>query len=142
MTPFVMKRTRTLAVLAVATAFAALAAGCGSSNPSVGANDVAVVGNCEVSKDQFDNLMNQAKKNYEANKQAWPDTGTPQYVALRKQAMQFLVQRCEFDQKADELGIKVSDADVDQQLATIKAQYFGGGGRSGGKCDATCEKKF
>ena len=64
--------------------------------------------------------------------------GTAQYVALRKQAMQFLVQRAEFEQKAADLGIKVTDSDVDKQLATIKSQYFG----KGGKCDATCEQKF
>jgi parvulin-like peptidyl-prolyl isomerase len=138
MASFFMKSTRLLAVLAVAIAAAALAAGCGSSSPSVGADDVAVVGDQAISKDQFDRLMEQAKKNYEANKQAWPDTGTPQYVALRKQAMQFLVQRAEFEQKAKDLGIKVTDADVDKQLATIKSQYFG----KGGKCDSTCEKKF
>jgi parvulin-like peptidyl-prolyl isomerase len=134
-----MKSTRRLiAVLAVVLAFAALAAGCGSSTPSVGANDVAVVGNETISKQQFDALMEQAKRNYQANKQTWPDTGTAQYVALRKQAMQFLVQRAEFEQKANDLGIKVTDADVDKQLATIKSQYFG----KGGKCDATCEQKF
>jgi parvulin-like peptidyl-prolyl isomerase len=135
---FFMKISRLLAVFAVAISAAVLAAGCGSERKSVGANDVAVVGNCEISKDKFDNLMNQAKRNYEANKQQWPDTGTPQYVALRKQAMQFLVQRCEFEQKAADLGIKVNDSDVDKQLATIKAQYFG----KGGKCDSTCEQKF
>jgi parvulin-like peptidyl-prolyl isomerase len=133
-----MKSTRLLAVLAVVLAAAALAAGCGSNNPSVGANDVAVVGDQTISKGQFDRLMDQAKRNYAANKQPWPETGTPQYVALRKQAMQFLVQRAEFEQKAADLGIEVTDADVDKQLATIKAQYFG----KGGKCDSTCEKKF
>jgi parvulin-like peptidyl-prolyl isomerase len=133
-----MRSKRLLAVCAVALAAAALAAGCGSSNPSVGANDVAVVGDQSISKDQFDNLMDQAKRNYAANKQPWPETGTQQYVALRKQAMQFLVQRAEFEQKAADLGINVTDSDVDKQLATIKSQYFG----KGGKCDATCEKKF
>jgi foldase protein PrsA len=133
-----MKSTRLLAVLAVVLGAAALAAGCGSDNPSVGANDVAVVGDQTISKDQFDRLMDQAKKNYAANKQPWPETGTPQYVALRKQAMQFLVQRAEFEQKAADLDIEVTDADVDKQLATIKAQYFG----KGGKCDSTCERKF
>jgi parvulin-like peptidyl-prolyl isomerase len=52
--------------------------------------------------------------------------------------MQFLRQRCEFNQKADELGVTVTDADIDKQLQTIKAQYFG----KDGKCDATCEKKY
>ena len=133
-----MKRPRLIAVLAVAIAAGALAAGCGSQNQSVGANDVAVVGDQTISKDQFDRLMSQAKKNYQANKQQWPDTGTPQYVALRKQAMQFLVQRAEFEQKAADLGIKVTDTDIDRQLATIKSQYFG----KAGKCDSTCEQKF
>jgi foldase protein PrsA len=133
-----MKRSRLLAVLAVVLAAAALAAGCGGSNPSVGANDVAVVGDQTISKDQFDRLMDQAKRNYAANKQQWPETGTPQYVALRKQAMQFLVQRAEFEQKAADMDIKVTDDDVDKQLATIKAQYFG----KAGKCDSTCEQKF
>src|SRR5207342_3379662 len=122
-----MRSTRLLALFAVLIAAAALAAGCGSQNQSVGANDVAVVGDQTISKDQFDRLMEQAKKNYEANKQTWPETGTQQYVALRKQAMQFLVQRAEFEQKASDLGIKVSDSDVDKQLATIKSQYFGTG---------------
>ncbi len=133
-----MKGTRLIAIFAVAIAAAALAAGCGSENQSVGANDVAVVGDQTISKDEFDRLMEQAKKNYEANKQQWPAAGTEQYTALRKQAMQFLVQRAEFEQKAADLGIEVSDSDVDKQLATIKAQYFG----KGGKCDSTCEKKF
>ena len=133
-----MKTSRLIPVVVLAIAGIAIAAGCGSQRKSVGANDVAVVGNCEVSKDQFDHLMNQAKKNYEAQKQTWPDPGTQQYEALRKQAMQLLVQRCEFNQKASDLGIKVTDSDVDNQLATIKAQYFG----KNGKCDSTCEQKF
>ena len=124
-----MKRSRLIAIFAVAIAAGALAAGCGSQRQSVGANDVAVVGDQTISKDQFDRLMNQAKENYAKNKQTWPATGTPQYVALRKQAMQFLVQRAEFEQKASDLGIKVTDADVDKQLATIKSQYFGRQGR-------------
>jgi len=135
---FFMKWSRLIAVFAVAVAAAALAAGCGSDRQSVGADDVAVVGDQSISKDQFDHLLDQAKKNYAANKQAWPDPGTQQYEALRKQAMQFLVQRAEFEQKASDLGIKVTDSDVDNQLATIKSQYFG----KSGKCDATCEQKF
>jgi parvulin-like peptidyl-prolyl isomerase len=133
-----MKQSRLIAVFAVAVAAAALAAGCGSQRQSVGADDVAVVGDQTISKAQFDHLIDQAKKNYAANKQAWPDPGTQQYEALRKQAMQFLVQRAEFEQKASDLGIKVTDSDVDNQLATIKSQYFG----KSGKCDATCEQKF
>ena len=133
-----MKKTRLIALLTVAVFGVLVASGCGSDKQSVGANDVAVVGDQTISKDQFDRLINQAKENYKANHQTFPEPGTTQYIALRKQAMQFLVQRAEFEQKASDLGIKVSDTDVDNQLATIKSQYFG----KNGKCDSTCEQKF
>jgi parvulin-like peptidyl-prolyl isomerase len=133
-----MTKLRFLALLGVALVVGALASGCGSAKKSVGADEVAVVGNCVISKEQFNRLLDQAKKSYSAQKQPFPDVGTEQYTALRKQAMQFLVQRCEFNQKADELGVTVTDTDVDKQLQTIKSQYFG----KAGKCDATCEKKY
>ena len=129
-----------LAVLVAVLATGLLVAGCGgSAGPkSVAAGDVAVVGDQTVTKQEYTALITQAKKSYTAQKQPFPDVGTEQYAALRKQAMQFLVQRCEFNQRADELGVAVTDADVDKQLQTIKAQYFG----KDGKCDATCEKKY
>jgi foldase protein PrsA len=133
-----MNKTRLIPLLFVAVLGLALVSGCGSDQQSVGANDVAVVGDQTISKAQFDRLIDQAKKNYKANHQDFPETGTTQYIALRKQAMQFLVQRAEFEQKAQDLGIEVTDSDVDKQLSTIKAQYFG----KGGKCDSACEKKF
>ena len=133
-----MRKTRLIALFTVAVFGVLVASGCGSDKEAVGANDVAVVGDQTISKDQFDRLINQAKKNYQANKQKFPPAGTTQYIALRKQAMQFLVQRAEFEQQADEMDLKVTDADVDKQLSTIKSQYFG----KSGKCDSTCEKKF
>ena len=142
-----MRKTHLIALLTVAVFGVLVASGCGSDKQAVGANDVAVVGDQTISKDQFDRLIDQAKKNYQANKQKFPPAGTTQYIALRKQAMQFLVQRAEFEQEADKLGLKVTESDVDRQLSTIKSQYFGSssGGRGGsksGQCDATCEKKF
>lgn len=133
-----MTKLRFFSVSVVALVGVAFAAGCGNERKSVGANDVAVVGNCVVSKEQFNRLLEQARSSYKTNKQPFPEPGTEQYTALRKQAMQFLVQRCEFNQKADELGLKITDADVEKQLTTIKAQYFG----KDGKCNATCEKKY
>jgi foldase protein PrsA len=129
---------RLLALIVLAVLGAFLAAGCGGEDKAVGANDVAVVGDRAISKEQFDALMDQAKKSYKSSGQTFPEAGTDAYAALRKQAMQFLVQRVEFEQKADELGIEVTDADVEKQLATIKSQYFG----KSGKCDDACEKKY
>ena len=133
-----MTKLRFLSLFAVVLMAAALASSCGSGKKAVGANEVAVVGDCSISKEQYDRLIDQAKKSYKVQKQPFPDVGTEPYTALRTQAMQFLRQRCEFNQKADELGVTVTDADVDKQLQTIKAQYFG----KEGKCDATCEKKY
>jgi parvulin-like peptidyl-prolyl isomerase len=133
-----MIKLRFLPLFAVVLVAAALASGCGSGKRSVGANEVAVVGDCSISKEQYNRLLDQARRSYKAQKQPFPDVGTEQYAALRNQAMVFLRQRCEFNQKADELGVTVTDADVDKQLQTIKAQYFG----KDGKCDATCEKKY
>ena len=125
-------------LILVALAGAMLAAGCGSGKKNVGANEVAVVGDRSITKEQFDKVVTQACASYKQQGQKCPEPGTEQYAALRKQAMQFLVQRVEFDQKADELGLKVSDAEVDKQLQKIKAQFFG----KNGQCDAKCEAKY
>ena len=133
-----MKRAPLIALLAVGLFVALFATACGSESQSVGANDVAVVGDQTISKEQFDELLDRARDNYEKNKQEFPAAGTPQYVALRRQAMQFLVQRAQFEQKAQELGLEITESDVDKQMLTIKSQYFG----KNGKCDAACEKKY
>ncbi len=133
-----MTRHNLLPLLAVALLGAVLAAGCGSGKKSVGANDVAVVGDRSISKQEFQKLLDQACATTKSQGQKCPQAGTEQYTALRKQAMQYLVQRAEFEQKADDLGLKITDADVEAQLLKIKAQYFG----KGGKCDANCEKKY
>jgi peptidyl-prolyl cis-trans isomerase C len=133
-----MKRLQLIALLAVGLVAAFIAAGCGSENQSVGANDVAVVGDRSITKEEFDQLIDRARDNYENQNQEFPAAGTPQYVALRRQAMQFLVQREQFEQKAEELGLSISEADVEKQMQTVKSQYFG----KDGKCDAACEKKY
>ena len=119
-----MTKYRFLSLLAVAVAGAVLAAGCGSSTKSVGANDVAVVGNCTITKEQFDHLFNQARASYRAQKRDLKP-GTTDYAAVRKTAMQILTQRCQFEQKAKDLGLTITAADVTKELQKIKAQYFG-----------------
>jgi parvulin-like peptidyl-prolyl isomerase len=87
---------------------------------------VAVVGSESVSRTQFDQLLDQARKTFKAQKRAFPKAGSSQYKALQDQALSFLVQRAEFDQKAKDLGVSVSDKQVDARLQQIKKQYFGG----------------
>ena len=103
-----------------------VAAGCGGSSASVPADAVATVGSDTITKQQFNFLLDGAKRTYKARKTAFPQAGTTAYKSLQDQAMQYLVQESELQQKADDMGIKISDADVDARLKQIKKQYFSG----------------
>jgi parvulin-like peptidyl-prolyl isomerase len=102
-----------------------VAAGCGSGGgpKSVPADAVAVVGNDTVTKAQFNDLLDGAKRNYAARKTAFPKPGTPQYKSLQDQLVQYLVQLDELKQKAAGLGIKITSQDVDTKLKQLRAQY-------------------
>ncbi len=106
---------------------AVLAAGCGgSSTASLASDDVAVVGSKEVTKDQFQQLMARAKKSYDAQKRDFPKAGSTEYEQLKGQAITFLVQQAEVEEQAEQLGVDVSDKDVDKEIARYKKQFYGG----------------
>ena len=113
-----------LAVLSLVAARAL--AGCGGDEGSVPTDAVAVVDGEKIERGAYDQLITQAKSSYKLNKRDFPAAGTADYQALKSQAVQFLVQREEYDQKAGDLGIKVTDKQVDDRLEQIKKQYFGG----------------
>ena len=108
-------------------ALVAVLAGCGGGGGgSVPSDAVAKVNGHTITQEQFNTLLNQAKKSYTSQKKKWPAAGTPAYDTLKNQAVAYLVQREEFQQEADKLGVTVTDADVDKRLKQIKKQYFGG----------------
>jgi parvulin-like peptidyl-prolyl isomerase len=115
-------------LVALLSVIALVAAGCGggSSAKSVPADAVATVGGDTISKTQFNFLLDGAKRTYKARKTPFPKAGTTQYKSLQDQAMQYLVQESEYEQKAKDLGVAVTDKDVQARLAQIKKQYFGG----------------
>jgi parvulin-like peptidyl-prolyl isomerase len=112
----------------VLLAAALLVAGCGGggSSESVPNNAVAVVGGDTVTKTQFNDLLAGAKRTYAARKTAFPKVGTTQYKSLQDQALQYLVQQSELEQRAKDLSVAVTDKDVDARLKQIKTQYFAG----------------
>jgi parvulin-like peptidyl-prolyl isomerase len=120
-----MKLLRFLPV-ALLLALVLVAAGCGGGSKSVPSSAVARVGNATITKDQFNFLIAGAQRTYTAKKTAFPKPGTTQYKALQDQAMQYLVQQAELEQKAKDLGVTVTDKDVAARLAQIKTQYFKG----------------
>jgi parvulin-like peptidyl-prolyl isomerase len=121
-----MRTRRSIPLLLAALVGVAVLAGCGSDNESVPTNAVAVVGDETITKAEFDKLIEQAKGSYKTQKRTFPEPGSQEYEALRGQAMQFLVQRAQFEQQADDLGIKISDDDVDKRLQQLIKQYFSG----------------
>jgi parvulin-like peptidyl-prolyl isomerase len=120
---------RVFSTLFLALVVAVFAVGCGSddgSSDSVPTNSVAVVGDQSIPKSEFDDLITYAKRSYDAQKRPFPKVGTPEYVQLRDQAMRFLVQRTQFEVKADDLDIDVSDEAVDKRIDQyIKERHQG-----------------
>jgi parvulin-like peptidyl-prolyl isomerase len=103
------------------------AAGCGGGgSKSVPSDAVAVVGKNTITKAEFNQLIDGTKSAYVARKTPFPKAGTTQYKAIQDQTMKYLVQQAELEQKAKDLGVVVTDKDVDARIAQIKTQYFGG----------------
>jgi parvulin-like peptidyl-prolyl isomerase len=119
---FSMKRVISLLLLALALALA----GCGgTSTATLGSDDAVIVGSQAITKDDFRNLMDRAKKSYDAQKRPFPKPGSAEYEQLKGQAIAFLIQRAEYAQEADAMGIKISDSQVDKRIGEIKKQYYG-----------------
>jgi parvulin-like peptidyl-prolyl isomerase len=128
-----MKLLRAVIALLVLSLATAVLAACGGADESVPANAIAIVGEQEIPKSDFEALLAQARASYEAQKseenpegRPFPKAGTPEYNTLKTQAVAFLVQRAQFEQKAKEFDIQVTDKQVTDRLADIKKQYFGG----------------
>jgi parvulin-like peptidyl-prolyl isomerase len=106
---------------------ALLAAACGgTSSATLGSDDVAVVGDQQISKDQFHQLMARAQKSYTTQKRAFPKPGSAEYEQLKGQAITFLVQQAEVEEQAKKLGIDIGDDQVDKEIARYKKQFYGG----------------
>jgi len=119
-----MKYFRLVPILALVALFVA-ACGGNSGPTSVPSDAVAVVGGDTISKAEFAQVLAQAQRSYKAQHKQFPKPGSATYGTIRAQIMQFLVERSEYSQKAKDLGITVSDKDVENRLNEIKQQYFG-----------------
>jgi parvulin-like peptidyl-prolyl isomerase len=111
-----------LAALAALT-LALTACGSGSDVPD---GVVAVVDGTEITRKQLDELVEQAKKTYEAQQSEFPKVGTPEYQNVQKQYVAVLVQREQFKQEAEERGLEVTDKEADAELKKFIDSRFGG----------------
>jgi parvulin-like peptidyl-prolyl isomerase len=117
-----MKRSLLLAAAALA-AVTLVAAGCGDTD-EVPADAVAVVDGTAITQASLTELMGRAEKSYTAQQRDFPKAGTAEYQQLRNQAVAYLVQRQEYANEADDLGIEITDAEIAKKLDEVKKQYF------------------
>ncbi|HXF98590.1 MAG TPA: peptidylprolyl isomerase [Gaiellaceae bacterium] len=113
-----------LAALAAAAAALLLAACGGAADVPAGA--VAVVDGEAIPRSELDELIERAKRAYKAQKQEFPKAGSPEYRNLQAQYVAFLVQREQFEQEAEELGVEVTEKDVDKAVAEFVKSRFDG----------------
>lgn len=117
-----MKVTRMLVPLLAVLAL--LAAGCGGSDEGVPSGAVAVVDGEQITKSELDEFLARVRKTYQANDREFPKAGSPEFQSLQGQAVEFLVQRIEFEKEAGGLGVAVTDKQVDNRVAQVKKQFF------------------
>jgi parvulin-like peptidyl-prolyl isomerase len=134
---------RRLVLIGLCAALVLVVAACGGgSAQSVSADSVAVVGDQQITKAQWDALIAQTKRNFLATKRPFPKPGTVDLANLKTNATQFLIQSSEYQQQADKLGVKISDSDVDARLDQIKKQYYGNPAGQKQATAAQMEKRY
>ena len=134
---------RRLPLIGLCAALTLLVVACGSGGPKkVPSSAVAVVGDKTIAKSDWDALMEQTRRNFEATKRPFPKAGTVDLKNLKTNATQFLIQSSEYEQEADKLGVEVSDKDVDARLLQIKKQYYGNPGGQKTATPAQMEKRY
>jgi parvulin-like peptidyl-prolyl isomerase len=107
----------------------AIAQGIGS--PSVPSGDVAKVQSvpdelANVSQDEFDHTIEQQEAQAKLKKP--PAPGSKKYEELKEAALGELLDQIWIKGEAEELGVKVTDKQVEEELAQIKKQSFPGKG--------------
>lgn len=123
-----MKNARPVSALAASLiVLVALAAGCGGGgSDDVPADAVAVVDGTPITKTELDALIGRARASYKAQKREFPKAGTAEFQSLQSQGVAFLVQREEYQREAEELGVEVTDKQVEDRIVEVRQQYFGG----------------
>ena len=120
-----MKPTR-IVVAALVALVVLVATACGGSDQSVPDDAVAVVDGVPVTKADLEGLLARAKATYKTQKRAFPKAGTTEFQSLQTQAVAFLVQRAEYDNRAADLKLTVTDKEIDARIEQVKKQSFGG----------------
>ena len=123
--------TRLIALFA-ALALGVAVAGCGGDDDDengsgdVPADAIALVEDLAIPKSEYDRLLTQAQATYEAREQEFPAAGTPEFAQLRNAIVRSLVEQAQFEIAAEEMGITVTDEELEKRLDELKEQFFEG----------------
>ena len=107
--------------------FVGFAVAQGIGSPGVASGDVATVADvpdeiASVSQKEFDHAMEQQVAQAKLKKA--PEPGSDKYEEMKKTALGELLDQIWIKGEAEELGIKVTDKQVEEELAQIKKQSF------------------
>jgi SurA-like protein len=119
---------RRVLIIPVAAVFLLASVACGGDSGDVPSDAIAVVGKQTVEKADLDRLLDQARANSRESRRPFPKPGSPQYVQIHDQLVQFLVRRAQLAQEAEERGLEVSDEQVERRREQLVQQFFGGDG--------------
>ncbi|MGD0167132.1 MAG: peptidylprolyl isomerase [Gaiellaceae bacterium] len=122
-----MRIRRFIALSSLAVVVAATLAACGTAKKQeVPANAIAVVGNQVVLRSQYDSELARLELEYKQAKKAFPAIGSSAYQTLRDGIVSNLVFAAGVMQRAADMGVKVTSAEVDASLTQLIVQSFGG----------------
>jgi parvulin-like peptidyl-prolyl isomerase len=124
--PFSFRSILALAALLPALALAGCGGGEDESTADVPQDAIAVVGDKEIARADYERLVDQAEKTFKAREQDFPETGTPEFEQLRQAIVRSLIEQKQFEIGAEELGVEVTDEEVEKRLQELKEQFFEG----------------
>ena len=101
------------------------AIGCGGSD-GVPKDAVAVVGDENISKEELNRLLAQARATAKKSGRPFPKEGTPQYRQFRDQLIKHLVSRAQLAAAAEDREIEISDEELEQRRKMLVERYYAG----------------
>jgi parvulin-like peptidyl-prolyl isomerase len=107
--------------------FVGFAVAQGIGAPSVPSDSVAVVEDVpgdvgDITQEEFDRALVQQAAQQKLNEA--PEPGDPQYEELKETALEELLNSVWLEAEAEELGVTVTDSQVEKELEKIKQQNF------------------
>jgi parvulin-like peptidyl-prolyl isomerase len=107
--------------------FVVVAVSVGVGDPGVPAGDVAFVedapgGNGEIGKADFEHALEQAAA--QAGQKKVPKPGEEQYEELKSAAIKVAIEPIWLEGLAEEMGVSVSEKEVEAELAKLKKENF------------------